>query len=153
MAFRTALTSILLSIGVGSPVNAQVTTGPIADAVVAYLHAATAAYQRNDVAAIDSLVADGFILTDSRGTVTTKADDLESARTRAIDFTTFRNEDMLVRAYGTTAIVTGRTIIKGTTKQGAVVDIEVQFTDTVIRFEGRWKIVASHVSRLKPAPS
>jgi ketosteroid isomerase-like protein len=144
---------LLLSAGLTITAQAQVTSGPQVDAVIAYLHAACAAYQRNDVAAIDSLVADGFILTDSHGAITTKADDLRGARDRAIEFTAFRNEGMQVRLYGTTAVVTGRTIIAGKTRDGTALDIEVQFTDTVILLGGRWRIVASHVSRLKPGPA
>ena len=100
--------------------------------------------------AIDSLVADGYTLTDSKGVVTTKTDDLRAARERDVDYTTFHNEGMKVRIYGTTAIVTGRTILKGTARDGSLVDVEVQFTDTVALIGGRWRLVAGHVSRLKP---
>jgi ketosteroid isomerase-like protein len=153
VSFRSIGSCLLLTAGFTLTAHAQVTSGPQVDAVLAYLHAACAAYQRNDVAAIDSLVADGFILTDARGVTTTKADDLRSARERAIEFTAFRNEGMRAQLYGTTAVVTGRTIIVGKTKDGTALDIEVQFTDTVILLDGRWRIVASHVSRLNPKPS
>lgn len=145
------LAFLLASLPVASAA-AQVTSGPQVDAVLAYERAVCAAYQRNDVTAMDSLVADSYTLTDSKGVITTKADDLRDARDRAIEFTTFHNEDMKIRVYGSTAIVTGRTILKGKARDGSVVDIEVQFTDTLIQFDGRWKIVAGHVSRLKPKP-
>jgi ketosteroid isomerase-like protein len=151
---NTALTALLLTISftpfTDSPLSAQATNGPQVDAILAYERAACAAYQRNDATAIDSLVHDSYTLTDSKGVITTKADDLRDARTRAIEFTTFHNEDMKVRVYGNSAVVTGRTILKGNAKDGSAVDIEVQFTDTVVLLNGRWRIVAGHVSRLKP---
>ena len=48
-----------------------------------------------------------------------------------------------------TAIVTGRTIVQGTTRAGDKIDIEVQFTDTLVLMDGRWRMVAGHVARLK----
>lgn len=117
--------------------------------VLAYERTVCAAYQRNDAAAIDSLVADDYVLTESSGALTRKADDIRDARNKAVDFTAFRNEDMQVRMYGNTAIVRGRTIVQGTSKDGSKVDIAVQFTDTVVKINGRWLLVAGHVSRLK----
>ena len=136
-----------------SPLSAQVTSGPQVDAILAYERAACAAYERNDAAAIDSLVHDSYTLTDSKGILTTKADDIRDARARAIEFTTFHNADMKVRVYGNAAIVTGRTIVQGKAKDGSVVDVQVQFTDTVVLEGGHWRIVAGHVSRLKPVPA
>ncbi|MBA2684009.1 MAG: nuclear transport factor 2 family protein [Gemmatimonadaceae bacterium] len=118
--------------------------------VLKYERAVCAAYERNDAAAIDSLVADGYVLTESNGSLTKKSDDLRDARNQAVRFTAFRNEDMQVTMYGlATAIVRGKTIVQGTAKDGSKVDVVVQFTDTVVRIGGRWKLVAGHVSRLK----
>ena len=70
-------------------------------------------------------------------------------RNRDVEYTAFRNEGMKVRIYGQTAIVTGRTIVQGTTRAGDKIDIEVQFTDTLVLMDGRWRMVAGHVARLK----
>ena len=117
--------------------------------VLAYERVTCAAYERNDAVAIDSLVADGYVLTESSGALTTKADDIRDARAEAVKFTAFRNEDMQVRMYGNTAIVRGKTIVQGTSKDGSKVDVIVQFTDTDVKINGRWQLVAGHVSRLK----
>lgn len=120
-------------------------------AVLAFERATCAAYQANDVAALDTLVADGYTLTDSRGVVTTKSDDIRDARSRAVNYSAFRNEGMHVRFFDNTAIVTGRTIVQGTTRAGAHVNVLVQFTDTAVLLNGRWQLVAGHVSRLPHA--
>ncbi len=148
-----AVCGLLLCCTWGSPLSAQVTSGPQVDAILAYEKAACAAYERNDAAALDSLIHDSYTLTDSKGVITTKADDIRDAKARSIEFTTFHNEGMKVRVYGNSAIVTGRTILKGKAKDGSAVDVEVQFTDTVVLVDGRWRIVAGHVSRLKPKPA
>lgn len=117
-------------------------------AVLTFERATCAAYQRNDAVALDTLVANGYTLTDSRGVVTTKADDIRDARSGAVNYTAFRNEEMHVRFFDNTAIVTGRTVVQGTTRAGAHVDVLVQFTDTAVFLNGRWQLVAGHVSRL-----
>ena len=56
---------------------------------------------------------------------------------------------MKARVYGgQTAIVTGKTKVKGN-PQGKPIDIVVQFTDTFVKQSGRWRLAAGHVSRLK----
>ncbi len=130
--------------------TAQTPADPRVAAVLAFELAAANAYGRNDAAALDTLIVDDFTLTDSKGVITTKADDLRAARQRDIEFTVFRNEEMKIRFYGNTAIVLGKTILKGKARDGSVVDVLVQFTDTVVLIGGRWRFVAGHVSRLKP---
>jgi len=125
------------------------TADPVAE-VLAFEVAACAAYQRNDARAIDTLVADGYALTDSRGQIVPKAEDLRAARDRDVSFSEFRNVDMSVTLFGTTAIVRGRTLVKGRARSGESVDVDVMFTDTVVRLGGRWQLVAGHVNRTPP---
>ena len=152
-AVVVAVLSLAISSLSDSALVAQITSGPQVEAILAYERAACAAYQRNDAAALDSLIHDSYTLTDSKGVITTKADDIRDAKARTVEYSTFHNEDMKVRIYGNSAIVTGRTILQGKAKDGSNVDVEVQFTDTVILVNGRWRIVAGHVSRLKPKPA
>ncbi len=56
---------------------------------------------------------------------------------------------MLARLYGDdTAVVLGKTRAKGTT-EGKPFDRVVQFTDTLIKRDERWQLVAGHVSRIE----
>ncbi len=50
------------------------------DEVLEWERDGCAAYERNDAAYIDPIVADGYVLTNSRGGYDTKADDLKAAR-------------------------------------------------------------------------
>ena len=111
------------------------------DGCVAYLH--------GDAEKIAKFLTNDYTLTNSTGEISTAADDIEDARTGRVHYDVFENYDMKVRLYdGHTAIVTGKTKIKGNA-QGKPIDIIVQFTDTFVKQSGRWRLAAGHVSRLK----
>jgi len=107
------------------------------------------AYLRGDADQIANFLTDDYTLTNSKGKITTAADDIEDARSGRVHYDVFENYDMQVRVYGDhTAIVTGKTKVKGNA-QGKPIDIIVQFTDTFVKENGRWRLAAGHVSRLK----
>lgn len=132
---------------VSVPASAQVTSGKDVDEVLEWERDGCTAYERNDAVTIQRIVADGYVLTNSRGGYDTKADDVKAALNKEVVFSTFRNEDMKVRIFENTAIVTGTTIVKGTAKDGSKVDLAVLFTDTLVKMNGRWQLVAGHVSK------
>ena len=121
--------------------------------VLTYQTAATDAFLRNDADAIDSLLADDFTLTDSRGRISSRADAAAEARAGAVRYSEFRNVDQQVRLYlgGRVAVVTGRTLVAGTTADGASFRQDLPFTDTLVLLAGRWRMVSSHVSAPPPA--
>ena len=137
---------LILAALTGSAANAQVTSGKDVDEVLKWERDGCAAYERNDASYIDRIVAEGYVLTNSRGGYDTKADDLKAARAKDVTFSTFHNENMKVRIFDRTAIVTGTTIVKGVAKDGTPVDLAVLFTDTLVKMDGRWQLVAGHVS-------
>ena len=141
------LVTLLILALMAGPAEAQVTSGKDVDEVLKWEHDGAIAYEKNDAATIQRMVADGYVLTNSRGGYDTKADDVKAAQTKAVAFSTFRNENMKVRIFENTAIVTGTTIVKGVAKDGSKVDLAVLFTDTLVKMNGRWQLVAGHVSK------
>jgi ketosteroid isomerase-like protein len=118
-------------------------------AVLQAEHDGYAAYLRGDAEKIANFLTDDYTLTNSKGEISTAADDIEDARSGRVHYDVFENYDMKVRVYGGhTAIVTGKTKVKGNA-QGKPIDIIVQFTDTFVKQSGRWRLAAGHVSRLK----
>jgi ketosteroid isomerase-like protein len=118
-------------------------------AVLQAEHDGCVAYLRGDTGEIASFLTDDYTLTDSKGEISTAADDIADARSGRVHYDVFENYDMTVRLYaGHTAIVTGKTKIKGNA-HGKPIDIIVQFTDTFVKQSGRWRLAAGHVSRLK----
>jgi ketosteroid isomerase-like protein len=118
-------------------------------AVLQAEHDGCVAYLRGDAETIAIFLTDDYTLTDSKGKISTAADDIEDARSSRVHYDVFENYDMKVRVYGShTAIVTGKTKVKGNA-QSKPIDIIVQFTDTFVKQSGRWRLAAGHVSRLK----
>ena len=64
--------------------------------------------------------------------------------------------DTKVRVHGDTAILTGKVIQKGTyrdgPKQGQEYNIQSRYTDTYVKRNGRWQVVASHLTAIPQPP-
>ncbi len=105
------------------------------------------AFQDGDAATLREWMDDSFTLTDSKGTVTDFAQNLDEVARRDPYYDVFRNHGQDVRLYGDAAIVTGITTIQGRSGTDAFA-ADFQYTDTWVYREGRWKLAASHASRL-----
>src|SRR5213596_3770190 len=102
-----------------------------------------------DVTALERVLTPNFTLTLSNGEVSTRADEINELRGGKVHYDIFENYDMLARLYGNdTAVVLGKTRVKGTS-DGKPFDRIVQFTDTMIKRNGRWQLAAGHVSRIE----
>jgi len=102
-----------------------------------------------DPTALERVLTPDFTLTLSNGDVSTRADEINELRSGKVHYNVFENYDMIVRLYGdNTAVVLGKTRVKGTA-DGNPFDRIVQFTDTLIKRDGRWQLAAGHVSRLE----
>ena len=107
------------------------------------------AYLKGDVTYFDKIMTDDFTLTNSRGEVSTKAEEIADAKSGAVKYSMFENKNMKVRLYGDTAVVTGQTMLKGTiVATGKAIEATVQFTDTFVRLNGQWRAVAGQASKL-----
>lgn len=105
------------------------------------------AFEAGDVAALRDGLDARFTLTDSSGKVTDLAQNLAEVERREPFYESFRNHGQVVRLYGDAALVTGITSIKGRSG-GTAFAADFQFTDTWVRVDGKWKMAASHASRL-----
>jgi hypothetical protein len=106
---------------------------------------------RRDYAFFDRVEADEFIFTDSSGGVTTKKEDLESVKGPAnpdSKLLSYEVDDLKAMLYGKTAVVTGRSTLKGTSKDVAWTS-QSRFTDVFIWRDNRWQLVAGHSSRIR----
>jgi hypothetical protein len=102
-----------------------------------------------DAAGLERVLTADFTLTLSNGDVSTRADEINELRSGKVHYDVFENYDMLARLYGDNmAVVLGKTRVKGTA-EGKPFDRIVQFTDTLVKRDGRWQLAAGHVSRLE----
>ena len=105
----------------------------------------------NDYAFFDRVEAEEFIFTDAGGGVTSKKQDLEGLKQAPnpdVKLTAYDVDDMNVRLYDKTAVVTGRVTTKRLVK-GQAITTQNRFTDVFVWREGRWQIVAGHSSRIR----
>jgi ketosteroid isomerase-like protein len=107
------------------------------------------AYQRSDTLGIERGVTEDYRLTNSRGKITTRADDIEEARKADPKYEIFENQNMQVRTHGDTAVVVGITHAKGLS-DGKPFDAQFQFTDTFVKDNGHWRLFAGHATKISP---
>jgi ketosteroid isomerase-like protein len=114
------------------------------------------AYEKNDAAAMDRIVAEGFTITFPNGGVQTKPQLMSMIRApRKGPPPKFHTEGVESRAYGDTVILTGR-VVGEFQQDGKTVRDVSRYTDTYVKMKGRWQVVASHLSNVEaprpPAP-
>ncbi|HEY0502068.1 MAG TPA: nuclear transport factor 2 family protein [Lysobacter sp.] len=103
-----------------------------------------------DVEGLDRILADDWMLTHSDGRVQYKADYLDELRTSTRRNQGIGNEDVRVRRYGDTMVVTGTSVQSGISN-GQPWSGRFRFTRVWVQRDGAWKMIASHSSRIAPA--
>jgi len=104
-----------------------------------------AAVKAHDVATMDRILADDFILVTGRGRVFTKADLMQSARDTGVVYEHNEDTSRTVRLWGNTAVVTALLWEKGS-DHGKPFDHRLWFSDTYVRTAPGWKYVFGQAS-------
>ena len=110
------------------------------------------AYEQRDAKAMDAIVADDFVITFPDGSMQTKSqiiDSLKMAGKSGRPSPKFYTEEVQALAYGDTVILRGR-VVTEYQREGQTMSKEQQrYTDTYIKRDGHWQVVASHLSNAK----
>ncbi|MGA9994044.1 MAG: nuclear transport factor 2 family protein [Pyrinomonadaceae bacterium] len=117
------------------------------------------AITHGDMKTLDALFADEMIVTSGSGMVRDKAGELNDLRPSPETTTPpssqntnpFKTDDVRVRAYKDSAVLTGRAKWKFT-YQGREIDNQIRYTHVYVKQQGSWRIVAQHVSRIAQPP-
>jgi uncharacterized protein (TIGR02246 family) len=113
------------------------------------------AYEKHDADAMDRIVADDFTITFPDGRVQTKPQlmaEIRLPRKPDQPAPKFSTEGVTARVYGETVVLTG-TVITDLRRGGEAVRHRARYTDTYVRRDGRWQVVASHLSNAaEPGP-
>jgi ketosteroid isomerase-like protein len=106
------------------------------------------AVARQDVAALDRTLADDFVATSSRGEIRNKMQEIDDIKPSP-DFVTegFDLDDIKVRIFDNTAIVTGRSVLKVKYK-GQSNTTAFRYTRVYVKRKGSWQAVAQQLTRL-----
>lgn len=106
-------------------------------------------YLRGDKTTFDRIVADDFTGTDESAKLRNKAQEREIIQAPPSSIkSSLTNEDVRVRIYRDTAVVIGRIVAKSQLGGQAEISFQSRFTDTLLKRQGRWQVVARHYSRL-----
>src|SRR5215471_7185090 len=110
------------------------------------------AVKNNDVATMNRILADDFVLVTGNGRVYTKADLLKEADEKNVIYERQEDYNRTVRVWGDTAVVTALLWAKGADR-GEPFDYKVWFSDTYVRSSAGWRYVLGQSSLRLPAAS
>jgi ketosteroid isomerase-like protein len=125
--------------------GAQNNPDPGSSQIVGLENKWNAAYERGDVAAMDALLADDFIITVEDGSTFSKPGYIAHNGNSTVHVEISDMSDLKVRMHGKTAVVTGAYHEKGTEK-GKGYEYRDRFTDVWMNDKGRWQLIVSHYS-------
>ena len=142
---RAGLTAILLASVVlcGANFAAAQTKTDMASKILALENKWNVAYQRSDIAALNLLLADDFIITVEDGSTFSKPGYIAHSGDPDLKVEVSDLNDLKVRMHGNTAVVTGGYHEKGTNK-GKPYEYRDRFTDIWLSTGGNWQVIASH---------
>ena len=103
------------------------------------------AEKNGDRAALDLLVGDEFVYTDSDGSFRNRAQWLADVKRNASQYELLADQDEAVHLYGNVAVVTGEYREKDRVN-GKMVLRRGRFTDTWVKQNGQWKCVATQAT-------
>lgn len=97
-----------------------------------------AAVKQNDVAVIDEILDEDYVLVLGDGRTETRTDALRDAREKVTSYEIQDESEKSVRVCGATAVVTARLRIIGR-RAGATVDYTLWYSDVYVRRPQGWK--------------
>jgi ketosteroid isomerase-like protein len=103
------------------------------------------AYEKRDVAAMTAIVADDFTITFTDGSMQTKPQIIESLKRPGGSSSKFITENVRSRVYGDTVILIGIVVTEWRQNDKPMTD-RSRYTDTYVKRNGKWQVVASHLS-------
>jgi ketosteroid isomerase-like protein len=105
-------------------------------------HDGVKAFMAGDAKAVADWEADEYVYTSPEGEVSGKAEDVSALKDGSLTYSTFEIGDLQAMVFGDAGIVIGRSESKGKYK-GRDFGGTHRFTDTYVKRDGRWQIVAS----------
>src|SRR6516225_4740706 len=103
---------------------------------------------RNDLESMGRLVADDWVVIDPNGEIVDRTRFFEVIKSGALTHDTMESEDLRVRVYGDSAVVTAVTRTKGKF-MGQEFNTQERATDVFVKRDGRWRCVLTHLTRVR----
>jgi ketosteroid isomerase-like protein len=106
---------------------------------------------KEGAAAVGRYEADDIVTTDPSGRVTDKSQDKKDLSSGDLKFESMELSDLQVHVFGNAAVAIGANTLKGTFK-GQDISGTYRFTDTWLKRNGKWQVVASQSTKLQKQP-
>ena len=107
-----------------------------------------AAIVKPDIAFLERTLSKDYVHYRPHGNVETRAQYLEDRKSGSVHFDSLVADEIKVRVYGDTAIVTYRSTAKGKDQDGAI-DEQRRWTRVFVRKDGRWQLVHSQGTTIR----
>lgn len=105
------------------------------------------AYPKQQSSVLDRILADDLTVINPDGSTGNKAGEMGSLRSGALKLESVTNDDVKVRIFGETAVVTGRATIKGQI-EGKEIHDQNRYTSVFVKRRGRWQVIAMQITRV-----
>ncbi|WP_335229092.1 nuclear transport factor 2 family protein [Nostoc sp.] len=102
---------------------------------------------RNDITALDRLLADEVIFTDPQGSVIDKVEDLSLHQSGNLVVTSYETDELIVRVFGSTAITNLKVRLTGLFKGESFSGV-YRYTRTYLKQNERWQIIAAQATAI-----
>ena len=136
--------ALALTLTAAQPIDSPATTRELTEIV----QRLATAWKNGDCDAWSGFVAPEWSVTHINGAVITKAEAVRMCKAPEAVIDSLTSDNMSVRRYGDTAVVTGRTT--ATTAGPNRQTVSLRFTDVFVRRDGRWQAVASQATAIVP---
>jgi ketosteroid isomerase-like protein len=104
---------------------------------------------KNDIKALDQMLANDLVYSHSSGVVETKQEYLGKLKTGDQKYATIERSNQKTQTYANTGIVTGPARMTGATK-GVPFDNKLLMIHVWVKQGGRWQLAAHQTTRLNP---
>jgi ketosteroid isomerase-like protein len=140
-----AFASVLL-LGVMSSLFAKDSGAKVPAELAARVHAYDEAQVKGDKAALEDLVADDYVLINSRGQRQSKADLIRDYTKPGFKLEPFVVEEPVEVVWKDGAVMGGVARIRGV-DDGQAYDLRLRFSDIWAKRGGTWRVIYTHVNR------
>lgn len=140
---------VLACLGALSFAGAQEPAGSTVSPVLAAEKRWNEVYKQSNIAELNSLLADDFIITVEDGSTFSKSGYIAHSGNSTVRVEVSDMSDLQVRRHGNTAVVTGAYHEKGMDK-GKPYEYFDRLTDVWMNTHGAWRLIASHYSSVSP---
>jgi uncharacterized protein (TIGR02246 family) len=114
-------------------------------AVRKFLEDFSAAFGRNDAAALEGLMTPDYASVNQNGVVQNRAQRLAPIKSGNLKYESVKYEEVAVHLYGDAAAVTALVDVKGTNR-GADISNHFRSTIMLVKVKGRWLMAASQAN-------